>query len=251
MPLSAPDLAGKVVLVTGGSSGIGREACRAFAAQGAHVALHYFRGRDRAAAIVKEVCDAGGKATAFGADLRSSADIDRLVAAVAATFGKLDVLVNNAGDPIKRVEFADVDEALLDETVAVNFKGPFLLTRRALRLLTESRGVIVNVSTALTRRAGSSGNLHYAAVKGAINVLTLSLAAELAPLGIRANCVAPGAIDTELQARLSDPARLQRTGERALLKRVGTPQEIAEVIVFLASAASAYMTGQIVFADGG
>jgi len=111
--------------------------------------------------------------------------------------------------------------------------------------------VVVNVSTALTRRAGSGGNVHYAATKGAINVLTAGLAVELAPLGIRVNCVAPGAIDTELQARLSTPERLERTQSRSLMQRLGSPEEIAAAILFAASPASSYMTGQVLFVDGG
>lgn len=251
MALSCTDLADKVVLVTGGSSGIGRATCEAFAAQGARIAIHAFRGVERAQAVATKIRGMGGSADVFLADLGCGVDLDRLIPEVLSAFGSLDVLVNNAGDPIRRVAFAEVDEDLLDRTLAINFKGPFLLSRRAVEPLVATRGTIINVSTALTRRSGAGLNLHYACAKGAINTLTAGLAAELGPLGIRVNCVAPGVVDTELQARLSDPRRLEISTGRQIIKRAAQPQEIADVIVFLASSAASFITGQIVYVDGG
>jgi len=244
-------LAGKVVLVTGGSSGIGRSTCLNFAAQGARVAVHAFRGIERAKTLAQAIISSGGIADIFVADLRTASAADRLIGEVGEKFGGLDVLVNNAGDPLRRTEFVDVDEQLFDETMAVNFKGPFFLCRRAADPLAKSGGNIVNVSTALTRRIGGGGNLHYACAKGAINVLTTGLAAEFGERGIRVNCVAPGVVDTELQQRLSDSARLQISTGKQIIKRAGTPEEIADLIVFLASPAAAFITGQIIYIDGG
>lgn len=251
MTLKCNNLAGKVVLVTGGSSGIGRATCEAFAAQGARVAIHAFRGVERARAVEKQIRQTGGSAEVFCADLSRGPEIDRLVPDVLSAFGSLDVLVNNAGDPLRRVPFVDVDEELLDRTLAVNFKGPFLLCRHAVEPLAATGGTIINVSTALTRRSGAGQNLHYACAKGAINTLTAGLAAELGPKGIRVNCVAPGVVDTELQKRLSDPQRLMESTSRQILKRAARPQEIASVIVFLASSAASFITGQIIYVDGG
>jgi 3-oxoacyl-[acyl-carrier protein] reductase len=245
------DLAGKVVLVTGGSSGIGRATCQAFAAQGARVAVHAFRGLERAAAVAEEIRRDGGTAAVFAADLTRGSEIERLVPDVLAAFGSLDVLVNNAGDPVRRAPFSEVDEALLDRTLAVNFKSAFLLSRCAVAALAASGGTIINVSTALTRRYGAGQNLHYACAKSAINTLTAGLAVELGTLGIRVNCVAPGVVDTALQTRLSDPQRLVVSTGRQIIKRAARPQEIASVIVFLASSAASFITGQILYADGG
>lgn len=251
MQLKYNDLARKVVLVTGGSSGIGRAACEGFAAQGARVAVHAFRGVERAKTVAEKIRQAGGDAEVFCADLSRGPEIDRLIPEVVSAFGSLDVLVNNAGDPLRRASFRDVDEALLDQTFAVNFKGPFLLSSRAVDSLAATKGAIVNVSTALTRRVGAGQNLHYACAKGAINTFTAGLAAELGPLGIRVNCVAPGVVDTELQQRLSDRERLTVSTGRQIIKRAADPYEIANVIVFLASSAASFMTGQIVYVDGG
>jgi 3-oxoacyl-[acyl-carrier protein] reductase len=244
-------LAEKVVLVTGGSSGIGRSTCLNFAAQGARVAVHAFRGLERAKAVMQAIISHGGVADVFVADLRTTSAADRLIGDVVEKFGGLDVLVNNAGDPLRRTEFVDVDEQLFDETMAVNFKGPFFLCRAAAGPLARSGGNIVNISTALTRRTGGGGNLHYACAKGAINVLTTGLAAEFGERGIRVNCVAPGVVDTELQQRLSDSARLHVSTGKQIIKRAGAPEEIADLIVFLASPAAAFITGQIIYIDGG
>jgi 3-oxoacyl-[acyl-carrier protein] reductase len=249
--LKVDGLAGKVVLVTGGSSGIGRATCEAFAEQGARVAIHAFRGVDRAQVVANKIRMAGGSAKVFIGDLMVSTDIDRLIPEVVEAFGGLDVLVNNAGDPIRRARFVDIDEELLELSLALNFKAPFLLSRRAVEALGNTKGNIVNVSTAATRRVAGGLNLHYSSAKGALNTLTCGLAMELGPLGIRVNCVAPGLVDTELHQRLSNSERLAVSSAKQIIKRAATPEEIANAIVYFGSPAAAFITGQIFFIDGG
>jgi 3-oxoacyl-[acyl-carrier protein] reductase len=241
----------RVVLVTGGSSGIGRAACLAYARQGCRVAIHYRSGRARAEAVADAIGRAGGHAATFEADLVIRDAARGLVEAVRQHFGRLDVLLSNAGGPIRRAAFHEVDSSLWDETVALNLSAPVWLTQAAIPWLRNTRGVILYVSTALTRRAGGGLNAHYTAVKGGLNALTVALAAELAPWGIRVNCLCPGAVDTELQERLSSPERRAQAAARSLLGRLGTPEEIAETLVFLASDAAGYINGQVIIADGG
>jgi 3-oxoacyl-[acyl-carrier protein] reductase len=241
----------KVVLVTGGSSGIGRATCFAFSERGFKVALHYHSGYDRAKSAVENIISKGGDAFAVPADLRSGEQIKSLIEAVKTHYHRLDILINNAGDPIMRIPFQDVDETTLDDVLAINLKAPFLLTQAALPLLMESHGVVINVSSALTTRPSPSNFSHYVAAKGGINSLTVALASELSPLGIRVNCVCPGVVDSELQRRLSTPERLKQMAGHTLLKRIGTPEEIAEIIVFLASDGAGYIVGQCIFAAGG
>jgi NAD(P)-dependent dehydrogenase (short-subunit alcohol dehydrogenase family) len=200
---------------------------------------------------VRAITGYGGEAEALGADLRSPAAARALVAAVESRFGRLDVLVNNAGDPGRRAGFLEVDEALWQDTLDLNLSGPFWLTQAAIPLLERTRGVVLFVSTSLTQRAGSGHTTHYTAAKGGLNALTVSLAAELAPRRIRVNCLCPGVVHTELQQRISTPERLARSAARTLVGRVASPEEIAAVLVFLASDAAAYINGQVIVADGG
>jgi 3-oxoacyl-[acyl-carrier protein] reductase len=241
----------KIALVTGGSSGIGRATCLRLAAEGARVIVHFHSGHQQAKAVVAQIEAIGGQAVAVGADLRIDDDRRALIEAAVRRFGGLDILINNAGDPIRRATFGTIDEALLDDTISLNFKAPFLLAQTALPHLRSTKGVIVNVSTSVTRRNGGGGNVHYASVKGALNVMTMYLATELAPQGVRVNAVAPGPIMTELQTRLSTPDRLRANANATAMKRMGEPDEVANAIVFLASAQSSYMTGQIIYVDGG
>lgn len=250
-PTGLSRTADKVVAITGGSSGIGRATSLAFARRGYKAVVHYNSGRERAEAVAQQILTAGGQAVALQADLASVSEVRELAEAIASNYGQLDVLVNNAGDPVRRVPYRDVSEELFDRTLAVNLKGPFFLTQALLPLLGAARGVVVNVSSDATREGSGGDNSHYVAAKGGVNALTLAMATELAPLGIRVNCVAPGTVDTPLHKRLSTPERVQRSAQGNLLKRAASPEEIAEVIVFLASDAASFIVGQVIFVDAG
>jgi len=251
MPPDVPArFAGRVVLITGGSRGIGLAAGSRFAAEGAHVLL-MARHADRVAAAAASIPDAHS----IGADVRDPADCGRAVAAAVDHFGRLDVLVNNAG-VIYRNRTVDVlTDAEWDETFDVNVKGAFHMTRAALPALRASRGTIVNVASyvALVGFAGASA---YAASKAALVNFTRSVALDHASEGIRVNAVCPGSVDTDMihaawEAFTEPEAARRRWEEKHPLGRIATADEIAAAIAFLASDDARFITGAALPVDGG
>jgi 3-oxoacyl-[acyl-carrier protein] reductase len=251
------ELGGRRVLVTGGSRGIGAACCRLFARAGATVLIHYQSRDDRAMALLVEVAELGepratGETPAHlvrRCDLRDAADVWAMFAFIAAEWGALDVLVNNAGVWVPN-PLADFDAAGLDETMAVNVTGPFLCAAAALPLLERSAdGNIVNVTSTAGQR-GEPGYSPYAASKGAMIAATRSWAVELAPR-VRVNSVAPGWVETDMTAAaLSGPARSQALAGIPL-GRIATPDDIAGPVVFLASPLARHVTGEVLSVNGG
>lgn len=240
---------GKAVLVTGAARGIGKAAAIHFAGAGARVALV---DRDREALEVTTAAIKG--ALALPANVASSAEVARAIGSAVAAFGGLDVLVNNAGIHFARAVDEYTDEEW-NQIFAVNVNGAFYAVRAALPALRRSRGVIVNVSS-MTALVGQDRGAAYVASKGAIVSMTKALALELAPDGIRVNCVCPAGVDTPLlrawAATLPDPeAVLRGQADMHLLKRLATAEEIASAIAFLASPASSFVTGTILPVEGG
>jgi NAD(P)-dependent dehydrogenase (short-subunit alcohol dehydrogenase family) len=240
----------RVVLITGGSRGIGRAAAEAFRREGARVALTArdpARGRQTAADLQD--------ALVVPADVRSHADCDRVVTATLERFGRLDVLVNNAGVIYRDRTIDRLTEADWDETFDVNVKGAFLMTRAALPALRAARGTVVNVAS-YTGLVGFAGAAAYAASKAALVNLTRSLALDHAPDGIRVNCVCPGSVDTDMihaaWAAFPDPADARRAWEaKHPLGRIATADEVAAAILFLASDDAGFVTGVALPVDGG
>ena len=251
MSVPSGDLDGKVALVTGAGSGIGHAIAECFGRGGAAVAINYLGYADEAQALARQLTDAGGKGAALEADVSNSAAVESLVADVVARFGRLDVLVNNAGIE-KSQPLLEIDKASWDRILAVDLKGPFLCLQAAARRMKETGGgSIVNISS-IHEDFPFPTYAPYAAAKGGLRMLMRNAAVELAPFGIRVNNIAPGAIATPINAAtLADPAKLKRLQEIVPLGRMGKPEEVAEVALFLASDRSAYVTGSTYYVDGG
>jgi len=249
MELSLED---KVVIVTGGSRGLGRAICLALAAEGAKVAVNYRRNGERAAAVVAEITRTrGAEAVAIPGDVANVDEVRAMFRRAETALGNVDVLINNAGIwPKAFVE--DMTTKQWNRTLAVNLTGPFLTCREAVRrwLDTGRRGRIVNIASQAAFHWSTTGHADYAASKAALVTFTVSLAREVAPQGIGVNAVAPGMMATEM-SRDALAENEQRYLKRIPLGRIADPAEVAAVVVFLASDRASYVTGATVDVTGG
>ena len=241
-------LDGKVALVTGSSRGIGAAIAVRLGSDGARVVVNYARSPDAAAAVVRKIEAAGGKAKAVKADLSDPAQVGPLFEEAAKAFGRLDILVNNAGvaDP---APLDQIDAAHIDRLFNLNVRGLLLACREAARRFGEEGGTIINVSSVVPRMA-IPGLSAYTATKGAVDAITRVLAAELGPRKITVNAVCPGLTDTDLVADYS-PEQRADFSKRTPLGRLGKPEDIADVVAFLASADAHWVTGELLAASGG
>lgn len=244
-------LSDKVALVTGGSHGLGRAICLALAAEGARVGVNYRRDPEKAAALVDQIRQTGAEALALLGDVTHENDVVSMYDQLETRLGPVDVLVNNAA----YCPTAPVHELTEDEwnyTFQVNMTGTFLATKHLVkRLLDRGRpGRIVNISSQAAFRGSTTGHAPYDASKGAIVSFTVALARELAPKGISVNCVAPGMMFTEMTAK-TITANRDKYLDRIPLRRIGTVEEVADVVVFLCSPRAGYMTGATVDVSGG
>jgi NAD(P)-dependent dehydrogenase (short-subunit alcohol dehydrogenase family) len=242
-------LKGRTALVTGAGSGIGRNIAAALGRAGCRVAVNYLDRPEGAQQTVSEVEAAGAESFAIQGDVSRAADVLRMVDAVVNRWGSIDVLVNNAGIQTW-TPLLDVTEAEWDAVIATNLKGCFLCTQAAARRMkTQGRGAIVNIGSGCNK-VPFPGLVAYTASKGGIEMLTKVAAVELGPLGIRVNCVAPGAVEVE-RTRLEDADYAGKWGKVAPLRRVGQPQDVAEAVLFLASDTASFVSGQTLWVDGG
>lgn len=236
-------------LVTGASRGIGRAIAAALAREGWAVCVNYLERRDAAGELVRELRAQGQAAISFQADVADGRAVEEMVRAASETLGPVELLVNNAGISHQGL-FQDLDDRAWDRLLAVNLTGPRNAVRAVLpHMLSEKRGYIVNISSIWGLRGGSCETA-YAVTKAGIVGLTRSLALELAPSGIRVNCVAPGCVETDMVRCLGEETRAQ-LAEETPLGRLGRPEEIAEAVAFLASEKAGFITGQVLTADGG
>jgi 3-oxoacyl-[acyl-carrier protein] reductase len=240
---------GRVALVTGGGRGLGRAIAVRLAQEGAKVAISY-RSNDAAAGETAElVRQAGAGCETFKGDVSSSEDVEALMKGVGEAFGPVEILVNNAGTTRDNILLRMKDEEF-EEVLATNLKGTYLCTRAVLRGMVRARwGRIVNISS-VVGLVGNAGQANYAASKAGMIGLTKSVAREVAGRGITANAVAPGYVETELTGRLPENVKERILGQ-VPVGRFGEPEEIAEVVAFLAGERAAYVTGQTIAVDGG
>lgn len=242
-------LEGKVAIVTGASRGIGKAIAQQFIAQGAKVAFTYRSSAEAAASLEKELSAGGGTVKGFQSDAASMNDAERLVGEVVEAFGTVDIVINNAGITDDTLLMRMTEEQW-DRVISVNLKSCFNLTKAVMRTMLKARsGSIVNISSVVGVQ-GNAGQANYAASKAGILGFTKSVALELGSRNIRCNAIAPGFIETEMTAKL-DADTVQGWRDAIPLKRGGTPEDVANLCVFLASDMSAYITGQTLNVDGG
>ncbi|GLS41903.1 glucose-1-dehydrogenase [Mesorhizobium tianshanense] len=250
--MSAPK---KVLLVTGGSRGIGAATSRLAAKAGYRVAVNYASNEAAATALVEAIEQDGGEALALKGDVGNEADILSMFEKVDRTFGRLDALVNNAGVVDQRARVDEMSGARLERMMRINVIGSMLCAREAVKRMSTSHGgkggAIVNISSIAARIGGPGEYVDYAASKGAIDSFTIGLAREVAAEGIRVNAVSPGIIDTEIHASGGQPDRIERMRHFVPMQRAGTAEEVAAAILWLLSDEASYTTGANLEMGGG
>jgi len=247
------DLSKRVAIVTGAKQGMGRTHALALAKAGAKVVVSDINEQE-CQKVVEEIKKLGKRAIAVKCDVSNKQEVDALIQKTIQAFGKVDILVNNAGIcPFK--PFLEMSEEEFKKVIDVNLKGYFLCAQAAAReMAKQKKGAIVNIASIAMGQVGSgfAGLTHYCASKGGIVAMAEAMALELAPMGIRVNTIAPGAIDTPMASSIkADAKTLEQTISKVPAGRMGNPEEISNAVVFLASDESSYMTGSVMVVDGG
>lgn len=245
----------KVILITGGSRGIGAATVLLAAKQGYAVCINYMRNENAALRLLEQIKMQGGRAMTIAGDVSVEADVMRLFNTVDESFGQLTALVNNAGILGKQSLVKDMSAERIQQVFATNVLGSFLCAREAVRRMSTKNngkgGAIVNLSSAAARHGSPSEYVDYAATKGAIDTMTIGLAREVAAEGIRVNAVRPGIIDTDIHASGGKPGRVERMKDQIPMKRGGEPMEVAKAILWLLSDEASYITGTVIDVTGG
>jgi 3-oxoacyl-[acyl-carrier protein] reductase len=250
--LVIPDLAGKVVLITGASTGIGAALARAFGAQGSRVAIHYHSSEAPAKALAQEMAAAGAEALLVQGDVTDPAACARIVAETAAHFGRIDGLINNAGLMLGRVPSLEASDEHIQDVIDLNVRSVLRITRAAAPWLERQGGFVINTTSIAARNGGGGGAVLYAAAKGFVSTITKGHAKELIGDKIRVNGVAPGVIATPFHERYSDDQTMEAMRRTVPMGRLGTPEDCVGAYLFLASEAlSGYVIGPIIEVNGG
>ncbi len=246
-------LHGKVVLITGASSGIGRAAAELLSSKGAKIIVNYLSNKKGAIETVQRIQKNGGDAIIIQADVTIKEQVNAMVEQALASFGKIDILINNAAGGIRQSTFMDASEELWEETYRLNINSVLLCSQAVLtHMIPRKEGKIINISSTAARIGGAGESIHYAASKGALNTMTIGMAKELIEYGIIVNGIAPGMVETPFHEKFApNEDRLSRMSATIPIKRVAQPVEIAETIAFLASDASNYILGEIINVSGG
>jgi 3-oxoacyl-[acyl-carrier protein] reductase len=248
------DLKDKVVLITGSSTGIGAAAAVAFGKLGARVAVHYNSSQGPAEEVLGHVKATGAQAILLKGDVLESAQCQRLVDETVKAFGRIDILINNAGALVQRVPIEEITDELFDNVVYLNVRSVMMCTAAAVKAMRQQGhgGVVINVTSVAARHGGGAGASLYAGSKGFVSTMTRGLAKELVKDNIRVNAVAPGVITTPFHERFSTPQMLEGFRATIPMNRLGTAEECAGAFVYLASEQmSGYVTGQIIEVNGG
>ena len=239
----------KVVLITGGARGIGRKVAEVYAKNGYDVVINYVSEKTDVEGIKKEIEEKGVKCSLVKADVSKAEEVEKMVEQAIQEFGKIDVLVNNAGIT-RDCLLMRMSEEEFDKVIEINLKGTYLVTKQVIKYMMKKRqGSIINLAS-VVGVVGNAGQCNYSASKAGIIGFTKSVAKELAARNIRANAVAPGFIETDMTNVLKDEIK-ENINEQIPLKRMGTAKEVAELIYFLGSEKSSYITGQVINVDGG
>jgi len=248
-----PDLEGKVVLITGASTGIGAAAARAFAAEGCKVGIHYNASADAAQSVAADVKAAGGEAALIQGDVTVEDDVKRVVREAARKFGRIDVLINNAGGMLGRVKLEDYTVEHINRVLSLNCTQVALFMREVVPIMRKQKsGNVINVTSIAARNGGGGGAILYAGSKGFVSTVTHGWAKEVVGDGIRVNALSPGVITTPFHERYSTADQLKAMQATIPMNRLGGAEECAGTLLYLASdALSGYVTGQVIEVNGG
>lgn len=243
---------GRVAWVTGSSTGIGRAIALALAAEGCDVVVHYGSSEDEAREVAREIKALGRDAVLVRGNVADGEEVRRMASEVEDHFGRLDILVNNAGSMIERLSLDEMTEEVWDRVMDVNLKSVYLCSQTVLPMMRrQGGGRIINMSSISARNGGSPNSIAYSAAKGGVSTMTRTMAGHLVSDGILVNAVAPGRIDTPFHDQFTDRATRDEKAKSIPLKREGTPEEVAGVVVFLASPAADYILGEVIEVNGG